>query len=173
MKKFLTANFTMIKICFLFIFLSVLTAYGQNTDIPEKVKDALNKKYPEAEEVSWIKKADNYEAEFFYDDELKAALFDANGQWLETSTFISEDELPGEAIYDIDETYEEGFINEAMQVTDNSGVIYYKVSVYTDKATFYLKINSEGEIIETIEEINTGDDYDLEIDESEFDYNVE
>jgi len=153
--------------------LFVLTAYGQYLDVPQKVKDALNKKFPGAEEVSWIKKMNNYEAEFFFNDDLEAALFNEHGEWLETSTFISEDELPEKAIIDINELYEGGFINEATQVLDNKDIIYYRVSVYTDQATYYLKINNNGEIIDTLKEINSDNDYDLEIDESEFNYNKE
>ena len=161
------------KLILFILLLFVLTAYGQQFDVPQEVRIAFSKRFPEAKDISWIKKSENFEAEFFYKDDLKAALYDANGVWLQTSTAVSEEEIPEKALNEINKEYEDGFINDAAVVTDNNNNTYYNVSVYTDQAAYYLKINDKGDILETMEEINAADDYDLDIDESEFDYNEE
>ena len=74
----------------LFMFVN---ANAQN--IPSPVKDAFGKKYPQAQNVKWVKeKNSQYEAKFNMNKENYNAAYSSNGNWLYTQTTVPQNQLP-------------------------------------------------------------------------------
>jgi len=102
----------------------------KTSEVPEVVKSALMKKFPEATKVSWEKENGNYEANWGgKSGEDNSAQFTPAGVFVEIGKAIPVDELPAAV-----KTYVKGHqngakITEASRVTDAKGKITYEAEV--------------------------------------------
>jgi hypothetical protein len=68
---------------------------NNSQDVPQKVKDALTKMFPNAKSVKWDKESETeWEAEFKMDKIEYSANFLEDGTWQETEREIKEKDLP-------------------------------------------------------------------------------
>jgi hypothetical protein len=67
---------------------------GQIKPKPPEVTDAFNKMFPEARNVEWRDKIDNFSAFFNIKDAKCEAKFGKTGNWISTEEAIQEDSLP-------------------------------------------------------------------------------
>ena len=112
--------------------LGLSSVYAQKikeADVPAAVKEGFKKSFPTAKVKEWEKEDDNFEAEFDLKKVETSALFDANGNLIQTEVEITLKELP-KAIIDYLSKNEAGKkIKEAAKITDNKGVISYEAEV--------------------------------------------
>jgi len=123
-----------------FLILSVLlfTAYAtpvkaqdlKEKDVPEVVKSALAKKYPDVKKVSWEKEKGNYEANWGgKSGEDNSAIFTPSGNFIEIVQAIPIDQLPASIAPYVAKHYNGAKIKEAGKVTDASGKHMYEVEI--------------------------------------------
>ena len=123
-----------------FLILSVLlfTAYAtpvkaqdlKEKDVPEVVKSALAKKYPDVKKVSWEKEKGNYEANWGgKSGEDNSAIFTPSGNFIEIVQAIPIDQLPASIVPYVAKHYNGAKIKEAGKVTDASGKHMYEVEI--------------------------------------------
>jgi hypothetical protein len=123
-----------------FLILSVLlfTAFAipakaqdlKEKDVPEVVKSALAKKYPDAKKVSWEKEKGNYEANWGgKSGEDNSAIFTPSGNFIEIVQAIPLDQLPASIVPYVTKHYNGAKIKEAGKVTDASGKHMYEVEI--------------------------------------------
>ncbi len=78
--------------------MAVICAYATSfaaEKTPAATKEAFSKKFPNATEVKWGKEEEhNYEAEFKLDGKTYSANFSDTGEWLETESPFTFNELP-------------------------------------------------------------------------------
>ena len=75
-------------------------------EVPAKVREAFQVKFPSVDKVEWKLKSDKiYEAEFTLKDVEIAAQFDDNGKWLETETAIEQSALSKEVVATISKEF--------------------------------------------------------------------
>ncbi len=98
-------------------------------EVPAVVRSALQKSYPNAEELKWDKESSNYEAEFEVDETDYSVLIDASGNILETEVEISTDTLPANAKAYIAKNYAGNKIKETAKITDAKGTVTYEAEV--------------------------------------------
>lgn len=102
-------------------------AHKLNEDkVPEEVKTALQKRYPEAEEVKWDKEDNDYEASFELDDTDFSVLLDSQGGILETEEKIEINQLPAPVVAHVNSNYPKTKIKEAARIVDSNGTITYE-----------------------------------------------
>ena len=102
------------------------TAFAQSSKIPEVVKAAFAKAYPNAKDVDWEHENGNFEAEFEMDgDKEMSAVYDAWGALLETEMEISFSALPKAAR----EILKGKKVREVAQITSAKGVVTYEAEV--------------------------------------------
>ena len=107
----------------------ISTGYAQKVkakNVPQNVKEAFQKNFPNAKVEKWQKEEGNFEAEFDFNKTENSALIDANGNLLETETEIPAKDLPqGVSIYLA--KYEAGNkIKEASRITDSKGSVTFE-----------------------------------------------
>jgi hypothetical protein len=100
------------------------------SEVPQVVKTALSKKYPEATKVSWEKENGNYEANWGGGSgEDNAAQFTPEGVFVEIEKAIPLNELPAAVISYVKEHGNGAKIKEAARVTDANGKVTYEAEV--------------------------------------------
>lgn len=124
-------------------------AFGNDVTVPDNVSSAFNKKYPKAEDVNWSKEFNNYQVEFTHKNTPMTALFNMEGDCVETATYIQKDELPEKTLEEIDWYYTNALIISSRKAKDYKSANFYRVTVETGDAFFFLKVDEEGDIIDT------------------------
>jgi hypothetical protein len=117
-----------------FIALSITTvAIAQrvkSTDVPQAVKDALIKKYPNATNVMWEKEKGNFEANWGgKSKEDNSVVYTPEGSFVEMVVAIPVAELPAGVASYVKAHYPGAKITEAGKVTDAKGNISYEAEV--------------------------------------------
>ena len=118
------------KILLLFALLACAQiSFAQKTKsskVPEPVKMAFSKAYPNVKDVDWEKENGNYEAEFeLVDDQETSVVYDANGALLETEVEIAVSALPKA----VQEALKGKKVKEASKITNAKGVVTYEAEV--------------------------------------------
>lgn len=118
--------------------------------VPKKVADALNKKYPKANDVDWVfSETGTYTANFFEEGDIKEATFDRNGQWLETLYFLAETDLPESVDNAVKSSYPGLEYYDSVVMVEKPDGKYYLITVETDDAYQKLKIDVNGKVLKT------------------------
>jgi hypothetical protein len=99
-------------------------------DVPQVVKTALMKKYPEATKVGWEKEKGNYEANWGgKSGEDNSAAFTPAGEFVEIVKAIKVSELPAAVAPYVAAHYNGAKIKEAGRVTDATGKTMYEAEI--------------------------------------------
>ena len=123
--------------------------YSQQEGVPSRVKEAFNSLYPDAEEVNYMIFNRLYEFEFFRAGILYKSIFDSSGVWVETATYISEDELPEILLQTIENKYLDGFITHSEKVGSHTKGTFYRVICETEDTLYIIHANINGNITYT------------------------
>ncbi len=121
------------KIALTLLLTSGLTmAYAQEVkeaNVPEAVKAALTKMYPDAKNAEWEMEEGNYEAEIDVNKVETSVVFTPTGEHIMTEVEISKDALPA-AVHGYVATNLGGKkIKEAAKMTTAAGVVTYEAEV--------------------------------------------
>jgi len=136
------------KIVLLAVFISTV-AFSNNVQIPDHVSTAFTSKFPGVEDVNWKREFNMFRAEFTQKNKTMTALFSTDGKWVETATYIQENQLPEKTLEEIDWYYDNALIISSRKAKDYKSTNFYRVTVETGEAFYFLKIDEEGDIIDT------------------------
>lgn len=130
--------------------LFVTQACGQKkseTNVPQSVKDAFEKKFPNVSKIEWEKEnADEWEAEFEMNGIEYSANFDAKGKWQETEHEIKVSELPGKVKSTLDNDFS-GYTIEEAEIAETPKGKFYEVTIEKGSDEMEVVINISGEVI--------------------------
>ncbi|MDF2453132.1 MAG: hypothetical protein K0S26_2636 [Bacteroidota bacterium] len=126
------------------------------TKIPSKVREAFTKRYPDVKNEKWAKEGGNYEAEFVVNKTESSAIYDSDGNFIESVVELKASELP-KAVIDYVATNLNGKkIKEAGKITDAAGKISYKAEVGREDYIF----DSDCSFVRKDDEKGKNDDQD-------------
>jgi hypothetical protein len=120
----------------------------KDADVPQAIKESLNKLYPVVEELEWQKEEANIEAEFEVDETITSLLFDASGNVLETEVEILPANLPVLAKEYLTKNFPGKKTKETSKMIDAEGVTYFEAEI--DKIDYIFDEN--GNFFKTIDE---------------------
>jgi hypothetical protein len=108
---------------------ALATGYAQSKT-PVAVMVAFNQKFPDAKKVRWEKELSaKYEADFKWNSQAYSASFDVNGEWLQTETHLSFNQLP-EKVQAVFKSANKGAkVREVTKIETSDGTIKYEVEV--------------------------------------------
>ncbi|WP_250630557.1 PepSY-like domain-containing protein [Rhodoflexus caldus] len=130
------------------VLMSTLT-YAQKMEernIPQAVKTAFQKAFPDAKEVKWEKENSFFEANFEVNETDYSVIFDANGNIMETEVEIEPHQLPQNIAHYLAQHYKGQKIKEAAKITDAKGVVTYEAEIKDKDLIFDEKGNFIKEI---------------------------
>ena len=111
-------------------------------DIPNEVKVAFAKQYPEVKKVKWEKEDGKFEAGFKQNKVESSVLMNANGKILETENEIPVTDLSKSITDYVAKNYPNQKIKGAAKITDAEGVVTFEAEVkgldllFSDKGNF-------------------------------------
>jgi hypothetical protein len=108
------------------------SSFGQKTskdNVPQIVKDALNKSFPTAQNETWEKENQNFEAEFKLNKEEVSALFGPEGKLIETEVDIAIGDLPTPIVNYVSKNLSGKKIKEASKITNSAGNVSFEAEV--------------------------------------------
>lgn len=108
----------------------------EGVQIPDAVKDAFAKAYPNVNDAKWEAEEGNFEAEFEVDKIETSVLYNATGSVLETETAMEPSKLPEAAKKYCADNMKGKEIMEAAKIVDGYGVISYEAEVDGDDYIF-------------------------------------
>lgn len=109
--------------------------------VPQAVKNAFAKKYPNAKAEKWEKEGSNYEAEFHLNKIENSSVFDETGNFLETEVEIPVNSLPAPVGEYVTKTLGGKKIKEASKITTAKGDVSYEAEIADDDYIFDAKGN--------------------------------
>lgn len=128
------------------------TAHAQiisDDKVPAAVSSAFKAKFPEAEKAKWeMENAKDYEVTFIINKGEQAAVFDANGNWLETEIEIKVSELPQAVSQAIAKQFSAYKIKEAERVEKKEGSISFEVELAKGKEILEVVFSRAGGVLE-------------------------
>lgn len=132
-------------------------------DVPSAVTKAFKAKFPTAKEVEWNEGDEGFDADFYMGNENKVVTFNESGKWIQTLTNIEEDKFPATITKAVKAKYASVEV-ESVQMVETSAATIYNVNASNDKASYTLKLDKAGKILNVEEFANDDDssDYDEE-----------
>lgn len=99
-------------------------------DVPDVVKSAFTKKYPDAKKVSWEKEKGNFEANWGgKSGEDNSAVFTPAANFVEIVIAIPINQLPASVVTYVNKNYHRTKITEAGKVTNAAGTHMYEAEI--------------------------------------------
>ncbi|TPE40304.1 hypothetical protein FJM65_20335 [Pontibacter mangrovi] len=113
-------------------------------DVPAAVTETFSSTFPDAQNVEWEKKGEDYEAEFDVATVDYDALFSASGTLLKHKYDVPEAELPEEVKAGISQNYAGFRVDDADAVVQD-GNTYYQVELEKDNQEQKYVFSSDGQ----------------------------
>jgi len=133
---------------------SVIMLNAQTDDLPQKVNDAFYSKYPKARDVIWKTDSKIYEIEFYQSGDMFTALFDKDGNWIETGVVITDEELPVNFQQELNKKYPDAEIVYSEKVVTSNNISFFRVFIETQDTSLIIKSSPDGKISEVNQDYN-------------------
>lgn len=148
------------KLYFIIAIMLLQSAAFAQSNISTKIEASVQKKYPKAEEVDvYDNDADGFLADFYDNDILKTAFFDASGNWLRTEQGLTEEELPSGVQKTVNGKFKDA-VYEQVSSVEAPSESYYSIQLSdADGDSHQLKVGTNGTLI-SAEKVVIADDYD-------------
>jgi hypothetical protein len=115
-------------------------------EVPQAVKSAFAKNYPDVKNMKWEKEGDAYEASFDLKKEEVSALFDAAGNVREVETEIETSAIPVAIKNSLTKDYGSYKITEAAKIVSHNTTTF-EAEVKKGKESFDLIFSEDGKLL--------------------------
>lgn len=115
-------------------------------DVPNNLKEALEKEYPKATDVEWEKELENYKVEFEINRQDHEIWYNASAQILKKEQEISETELP-KAIRDAIKSSYAGYRVDDVEKIWQNDTVTYEVEVEKGQEEIHLTFDANAKVL--------------------------
>ncbi len=119
----------------------------KESEVPQVVKSAFRKAYPNAKGLKWDKEEAGFEASFDQNKNDMSVVLDKMGIVKEVETEIAKDKLPKAILETLKKDFADHDIEETAMIVAN-GVTTYEVEVEKGKKSWDLIFDSAGKLLE-------------------------
>ena len=126
-------------------FLMATTSFSQLRTVPESIKEAFKRKFPDVTTNSWADKITYYETSFTINNEKLDATFDSSGQWQKTGKYMDVTKVPAAVStgYRNSAYSAEWTPKTAYEITNSNGKVEYRLLIEkAGKTRKYLFLSS-------------------------------
>ncbi|PKV67447.1 PepSY-like domain-containing protein [Pontibacter ramchanderi] len=114
-------------------------------DVPATVREALSSAFPNATDVDWEKKGEDYEADFDINRVDYSTLFNASGSLMKHKYDIAETELPEPIRANITQNYAEYKIDDPEVLVQDGDTLYQVELDHTTSTDEKLVFSTDGQ----------------------------
>jgi hypothetical protein len=118
------------------------SSFANDADVNPAALQSFNKSFKNATEVNWTISNEYYKANFALDGQYVAAYYDAEGKMIALTRNISSLQLPIALQANLKKNYENFWISDLFEMTNEEGTSYY-VTVENADTKLVLKSNSQ------------------------------
>ncbi len=116
--------------------------------VPEVIKQAFVKKFPNAEKVGWsMESPTEYEAEFKLKGVETSSNFDQQGKWLVTETEIKSSQLPAAIQAILKKDFAGYKVEESEKIETSASEVFYEVALEKGESNLEIKFSPDGKIM--------------------------
>jgi hypothetical protein len=112
-------------IVILAIVFSFTNTYANDTRITPVVLESFKTSFKDATDVNWTIAENFYKAQFLLNDQYVAAYYDAEGHMIALTRNISSTLLPITLQVSLKNNYNEGWISDLFEITNDQGTYYF------------------------------------------------
>lgn len=132
-----------------FFICNIFTTTNAQTKVPSAVTEAFSKKFPTATNVKWEKESKTeFEANFTENKTEKSVNYSAKGDWLETETTITFEQLPAKVQKTFKNTNKNSKVKTVAKIETSTGETNYEIEVKKAIGTVEYFYNSDGKLID-------------------------
>jgi len=102
-----------------------ISAFAANDEVAPKVLNAFSTDFNTAKEVEWTVGTNYYRAAFTFNEKHVFAFYNADGELLGLTRYISSLDLPMNLQSSLKKGYSDYWISDLFEVANNSGTNYY------------------------------------------------
>lgn len=126
------------------------TLSAKKVEVPTVVNECLTQKFPKAKDVKWKKgKDDMYNARFKQNESTVKVLISASGEWQQTETSLSAEQIPSNIVKAMRTKYANGEFSVLNKMEMKGKPVKYEGKVSTPSADFEIVLNEQGKILST------------------------
>ncbi|MDT8323165.1 MAG: hypothetical protein RRA94_03555 [Bacteroidota bacterium] len=116
-------------------------------DVPSNVEISFSKKFAAAGDVVWdVTEDGTYLAMFLLDGRDMSALFNEEGAWLSSTTYIDQDEIPGKVQSTVAKQFPDYEMYDVARV-ETPGGVYFEALLESETDALLLHINADGKVL--------------------------
>ena len=128
--------------------ISISAANQKDAKIPAMAKGGFAAKFPSAQKAKWsIEKPGVFEVEYVLSGVESSALFDAEGNLLETETEIKERELPVTVKATLARDFKGYKLDEIEKATDSKGTVSFEMEAAKGKEKLEISFDKTGKLV--------------------------
>ena len=131
---------------------------AQRKQLPPAVSDSLVYRYPDASDMSFSKRKDQYRIKLRNEGVKTTAVFDESGNWKSTESLYLNEQIPEKVQKTVAKKYPKGSFKSALLKETSEGLYTYEVTVDTERVTYYLELDKAGKIVKTSQSEKSGGD---------------
>ena len=120
-----------------------LSSFANDPDVNAAALHSFNKSFKNATEVNWTVSNTFYKANFVLDGQYVAAYYDGEGKMIALTRNVSSTQLPIVLQANLKKNYENFWISDLFEVTNEEGTSYF-VTIENADTTMILKSNNQG-----------------------------
>jgi len=136
MKKIILAAFALV---------TSFTVMASDPGVDEKVLEAFNKTFQQAENVTWSTDGDNYQVKFTQNEIASRVYYNKEGQIIKSFRYYHEDGLPLLVLSKVKTKYSDKKIYGVTEVSSDEGTYYY-ITLEGDDDWMEVKSDSYGSL---------------------------
>ena len=120
-----------------------LSSFATDVKVNPAALKSFNKSFKNATEVNWTVSNTFYKANFVLDGQYVAAYYDGEGKMIALTRNVSSTQLPIVLQANLKKNYENFWISDLFEVTNEEGTSYF-VTIENADTTMILKSNNQG-----------------------------
>ncbi|MBS1919936.1 MAG: hypothetical protein JST17_06770 [Bacteroidetes bacterium] len=126
----------------MFVSLGTMSAFADSADVSPKVLSAFSNDFNSAKEVNWSAGVNYFRAAFTFNGNHVFAFYNADGDLLGLTRYISSLDLPMNLQISLKKDYSGYWISDLFEVANNNGTNYY-ITLENADTRIVLKANAD------------------------------
>ena len=123
------------------IAMSTLCSFAREVEVNSRVLNAFRQEFTGAKEVSWTAGSNYYRVMFVYNDQYVSAFYTQEGELMAVTRYISSLDLPISLQSNLKKNYNDYWISDLFEVSNNDGTSYY---ITLEDADMKIVLKSDG-----------------------------